>query len=107
MPMLPSLLPVKTWLLLVVMVLMVELWAFISPTSAQVSEDQSLMYPALQPEMTVCPPGKKQRPQIQSLCALLSDRTTSLVFKFHFLMQVSREALNNVSPCKAKLSMPS
>ena len=49
-PMLPSLLPVKTWLLLVVIVLIVELWAFMSPTKAQVSTDHNLMYPALQPE---------------------------------------------------------
>ena len=49
-PMLPSLLPVKTWLLLVVIVLIVELWAFISPTKAHVSTDHNLMYPALQPE---------------------------------------------------------
>ena len=55
-PMLPSLLPVKTWLLLVVIVLIVELWAFISPTKAQVSTDHNLMYPALQPETI----GKKQ-----------------------------------------------
>ena len=48
MPMLPSLEPVKTWLLLVVIVLMVELWAFISPSKAQVSTDHSLMKPDLQ-----------------------------------------------------------
>ena len=48
MPILPSLEPVKTWLLLVVIVLMVELWAFISPSKAQVSTDHSLMKPDLQ-----------------------------------------------------------
>jgi len=42
-PMEPSLEPVKTWLLLVVMVLMVELWAFISPCKAQLSTDHNLM----------------------------------------------------------------
>ena len=55
---------------------MVELCAFISPTKLQVSVDHSLMYPALQPEMTVWPPGRKQRPHIQSLWALFRDLTT-------------------------------
>ena len=62
--------------LTVVIVLMVELCAFISPTKLQVSVDHSLMYPALQPEMTVWPPGRKHRPHIQSLWALLRDLTT-------------------------------
>ena len=94
-------------ILTVVIVLMVELCAFISPTKLQVSVDHNLIYPALQPEITVWPPGRKQRPHIQSLWALLRDLTTSFVRKFHFLMQVSLEALNKVSFCKAKLSMPS
>ena len=57
-PILPSLLPVKTWLLLVVIVLIVELSAFISPTKAQVSTDHNLMYPALQPETVKGKKGK-------------------------------------------------
>jgi hypothetical protein len=73
----PSLSPLKMWFELTAMPLMGELCAFISPTSAQVSADQSLMKPARQPETSVVAPGRNERPQIQSCKRSIVSLVTS------------------------------
>ena len=60
---------------LVVMALIGELWAFISPKRWQESAAHNFTMPARQPDRMSCPPGMNVNPQTQSLCALFNDCT--------------------------------
>jgi hypothetical protein len=52
---------------LVVMALIGELWAFISPSRLQESAAHNFTMPARQPDRISCPPGMNVNPQTQSL----------------------------------------
>jgi hypothetical protein len=72
---------VKTCEELVVMALIGELWAFISPSRWQESAAHNFTMPARQPDRINCPPGKNVKPQTQSLWALFSDCKTNIYIR--------------------------
>ncbi|TNN36937.1 hypothetical protein EYF80_052901 [Liparis tanakae] len=73
-------------------------WPFSSPRVPSVSVCHSLSTPPLQPLSRAGEPGTTPSAHTQS---------RSLRPRSHFLMPLSREPLNRMSPCTTRDSMPS